>query len=88
MSDIEWTKALRRAALEGAVRVEVSWMFKPGEAAYQLRSVDAGGETIGDDRDYDILKAKMTPLERLAEASGSSKGRASLDLVAGTLEIR
>ena len=35
--------------------------------AFKLASFDAAGAVIGDDRDYDLLKAAITPLENLID---------------------
>jgi len=64
-----WIKALTFAALPGAARVEFerarSMDGQTPVVGYTLRSVNESGETIGDDRDYDLLKAAIAPLERL-----------------------
>lgn len=67
--DVSWKNALKRAALPGAARVVFEKRVNPKENAvsYTLKSFTADGAPIGDDRDYDLLKAVMTPLERLAE---------------------
>lgn len=63
-----WIAALRRAALEDAHRVEFGRETKSVmEVSYTLNSYDADGEAMGDDRDYDLLKAVFSPLERLSE---------------------
>jgi|GEM_PF-2159045 len=67
-----WIKALTRAALPGAVQVrfERRVLYEDGTPTtrYRLESLNAAGATIGDDRDYDLLKAVMMPLEALSEA--------------------
>ncbi|MEM9938619.1 MAG: hypothetical protein AAF768_07225 [Pseudomonadota bacterium] len=84
-----WTKALTFAALPGAARVRLSRSARIEDGtpttAYRLTSLDAGGETLGDDRDYDLLKAAMGPLERLAEAEPSGDFTIELDLGSGAL---
>lgn len=66
-----WREALRFAALPGAARVRFQRqnLFEDGTPTvrYSLRSETYSCEVIGDDRDYDLLKAAMTPLEKLAE---------------------
>ena len=79
-----WIKALRFAALPGAARVR----FKAGKrvedgtptVSYHLQSETDAGAVIGDARDYDLLKAAMSPLENLFEASGHTKLILELDL--------
>ena len=65
----EWEPALRRAALEGAARIRFG--RTSGEdghsVSYSMNSYDAEGGVIGDDREYELLKAVFDPLERLSE---------------------
>ncbi len=64
--DARWRAALRRAALPGAASVTFEMASPaPGEIRYDLRSNTNDGQPIGDDRDYDLLKAVMRPLENL-----------------------
>lgn len=65
-----WSEKLRRAALPGAARIVFGRTTNAGDGAvsYSMNSYDAAGEVIGDDRDYDILKAVFSPLENLSEA--------------------
>lgn len=84
-----WTKALRFAALPGAVRImfERQSVIENGTPTtrYRLRSVSETGQVIGDDRDYDLLKAVMTPLEKLAEAHTHNNLKLTFDLESGQL---
>ena len=84
MSEDDWIKALEFAALPGAVRVEFSRSVGAEDGTptvnYVLTSYDADGQKIGDDRDYDVLKAAMGPLERLSEARGEETFEVMLDL--------
>ena len=84
-----WRKALRFAALPGAVRVRFAKqrLIEDGTPTvrYFLRSETQAGEPIGDDRDYDLLKAAMTPLEQLAEHSDHEQLTVELDLLSGQL---
>ncbi len=79
-----WIKALRFAALPGAVKVrfERSEVIEDGvpTTRYKLQSKTASGDVIGDDRDYDLLKAAMRPLEALSEASNHKDLIVELDL--------
>lgn len=64
----DWIKALKRAALPESEIVSFARVFPdPATVSYRLLCTTASGEMIGDDRDYDILKAVITPLERLAD---------------------
>ncbi|MEL6414656.1 MAG: hypothetical protein AAFQ15_06920, partial [Pseudomonadota bacterium] len=67
----DWRKALRFAALPGAAHVRFQRQNLVEEntptVRYTLRSETQAGQVIGDDRDYDLLKAAMAPLEKLAE---------------------
>ena len=51
-----------------------------------LRSEMKSGEVIRDDRDYDLLKAAMTPLEKLAEHYDHEELSVELDLESDKLE--
>lgn len=88
MSDA-WIKALRFAALPGAARVtyECQSTLEEGTPTTRhiLRSFDADGQTMGDDRDYDLLKAVMMPLERLAEAEDHANLKLELSLLSEVL---
>lgn len=48
--------------------------------AHRLTSFDTDGKVIGDDRDYDLLKAVMTPLESLAEHEPGDPLEVTLDV--------
>lgn len=62
----KWRAALTRAALPGSGSVKLAYTRPgPNEVSYQLTCLSAEGQVIGDDRDYDLLKAVMTPLEIL-----------------------
>lgn len=65
----DWIAALQRAALPESEIVSFARVF-PDQAtvSYRLLCCTASGEMIGDDRDYDLLKAVITPLERLADS--------------------
>ena len=84
-----WRKALRFAALPGAahVRFERRNAVEDGTPTvrYSLRSETRDGQVIGDDRDYDLLKAAMTPLEKLAEHYDHDELMVDLDLENDTL---
>lgn len=88
MSDA-WIKALRFAALPGAALVtfERQSLTENGTPTirYRLASLTQDGHVIGDDRDYDLLKAAMSPLETLADAHKHKKLKLSLDLQSGQL---
>ena len=79
-----WIEALRFAALPGAVtvRFERSESVDDGTPTvnFKLQSTDQSGSLIGDDRDYDLLKAAISPLERLSEAEGHANLIVELDL--------
>ena len=85
----EWIKALRFAALPGAARVQFKArkLIEDGTPTlnYHLQSETHAGDVIGDDRDYDLLKAAMGPLEKLYEASGHTELILELDLKNSTL---
>ncbi|MEM7494208.1 MAG: hypothetical protein AAF296_12565, partial [Pseudomonadota bacterium] len=76
MADIEqdWERRLVFAALDAAVRVDFSWHKTADGMAYALRSYDVNDAVIGDGSDYDILKARISPLETLAEREGFADG--------------
>ncbi|MEL6724990.1 MAG: hypothetical protein AAFP81_03365 [Pseudomonadota bacterium] len=84
-----WIKALSFAALPGAakVRLERSTSVEDGTPtiSYTLRSETETGETIGDDRDYDLLKAVMRPLEQLSETEDHNDFILELDLKTSVL---
>ena len=84
-----WIKALRFAALPEAdrVRFEAHKLVEDGTPTlnYHLQSQTAAGSVIGDDRDYDLLKAAMGPLETLYEASGHTDLILELNLKTNTL---
>lgn len=63
-----WEPALRRAALPGASRIRFgrSTSADDQSVSYSMNSYDAEGQVIGDDRDYELLKAVFDPLEQLA----------------------
>ena len=79
-----WVKALRFAALPGAVKVrfERSEAIEDGTPTinFRLQSTAETGAPIGDDRDYDLLKAAISPLEKLSEAEGHANLIVELDL--------
>jgi len=84
-----WKKALRFAALPGAakVRFERRTLVEDGTPTtrYALRSETATGTVIGDDRDYDLLKAAMHPLENLSEREPQTELGVELDLQTSAL---
>ena len=84
-----WIKALRFAALPGAetVTFERTIVSEDGTPTtrYALRSFSQTGQTIGDDRDYDLLKAAMQPLERLAESEPHANLKLELVVKSGLL---
>lgn len=57
-----------------------------GSRSYRLTSFDSAGGRIGDSRDYDLLKAVMTPLERLAESIGGDT-RVVLDVTTSAVRF-
>ena len=83
MSDA-WIEALTFAALPGAafVRFERRNRIEDGTQTvnYTLQSRTESGSVIGDDRDYDLLKAAMQPLEKLSETEDHSDLILELDL--------
>ena len=84
-----WREALRFAALPGAARVRFrrQKLIEDGTPTvrYSLRSETQTGELIGDDRDYDLLKAAMTPLENLAERYDHDELMVDLNLETNSL---
>lgn len=64
-----WSEALERAALPDASRIVFGRTTDAADqsVSYSMNSYDEEGRVIGDDRDYDLLKAVFTPLERLSE---------------------
>lgn len=90
-SDADWIKALSFAALPGAARVVFSRTHGVEDGTpttrYTLRSYDGEGNVIGDDRDYDLLKAAMGPLERLSDPI-THEFEMTLDCASGTLDRR
>lgn len=82
-----WIKALQFAALPGAAKIVFERQSKIEDGTptvhYRLQSMDGAGKTIGDDRDYDLLKAVMSPLEKLAEARSEGDFHLELDLKSG-----
>lgn len=79
-----WIDALSFAALPGAafVRFERRERIEDGTPTtnYMLQSRTESGTVIGDDRDYDLLKAAMRPLETLSENEGHTDLILELDL--------
>ena len=65
-----WREKLDRAALPGATQVRFTWTRTSDGQSFALASLDDDANVIGDDRDYDLLKAVISPLEALAEAEG------------------
>lgn len=84
-----WIKALRFAALPNAAKVtfECRKVTENGTPTtrYKLASVSIEGQVIGDDRDYDLLKAALSPLEALAETCDHADLTLELDLKSGQL---
>ena len=63
-----WIAARQRAALPGAEKIIFARTFPAkNEVNYRLTCLDEAGQKIGDNRDYDLLKAVIVPLERLCE---------------------
>lgn len=79
-----WIEALTFAALSGAafVRFERREQIEDGTPTinYMLQSRTESGAVMGDDRDYDLLKAVMRPLESLSEAEDHTDLILELDL--------
>lgn len=70
MSGLEdWAGPLERAALPDASRIVFGRSTNAADqsVSYSMNSYDAEGRVIGDDRDYDLLKAVFTPLESLSD---------------------
>jgi hypothetical protein len=88
----DWTAALTFAALPGAasVRFERSTHVESGTVTtqYRLQSFTSDGDLIGDDRDYDLLKAALTPLESLSETADQEDFTVELDLRTGQITPR
>ena len=84
-----WEEALRFAALPGAAKVRLERQSFNDNGIptinYRLTSFTATGETLGDDRDYDLLKAAMSPLEKLAELHDHEDLSVKMDLETGLL---
>ena len=84
-----WIKALRFAALPGAeiVTFERTILSEDGTPTtrYALRSIAPNGQPIGDDRDYDLLKAAIQPLERLADSEPHTNLKLELAVKTGIL---
>jgi|GEM_PF-3136598 len=87
--DEKWREKLTRAALNGAVAVVFEWQRTGEGTAFALKSRDSMNQPIGDDGDYDIVKARMSPLEALAEQDGfapvGQTRSIRFDLVSGEL---
>lgn len=86
-----WRKALRFAALPGAARVQFrrQKLIEDGTPTvrYSLRSETQTGDVIGDERDYDLLKAAMVPLEQIAEHYDHDELMVFLDLETDSLTL-
>ncbi|MHA7898672.1 MAG: hypothetical protein ACX94B_02335 [Henriciella sp.] len=84
-----WIKALAFAALPGASKVRFERRFSNENGTpttnYKLTSLTANGTPMGDDRDYDLLKAALGPLESLAEHEDHKDLIIELDLENSTL---
>jgi len=76
-----WIKALRFAALPGAAKVRFEARSGDGARHYRLRSFSPAGHVMGDGRDYELLKAVMTPLEKLADSEDNEDLNLELDLI-------
>ena len=86
MQNEKWKAALKRAALPGTVKVKFTFSKPaPNEMSYRLSCYDDKGSAIGDDRDYDILKAVITPLENLCDDDPVT---ATYDLNSDDLDIQ
>jgi len=85
----DWVKALRFAALPGAVTIIYERRYAIEDDTptikHTLTSISASGGVIGDDRDYHLLKAAMTPLENLAAAQDHNDLTVQLNLETGQL---
>ena len=95
-SDIDTEKAriietLRLGAMPGAERVEYSLEIHDGGEQAALRSYGSDGKPIGDDRPYEILKARFEPLrasaKRLRESSAGT-GLGSGETFVATLDLQ
>lgn len=63
-----WIAALQRAALPDSEKIIFSRSHPaPNEVSFRLTCLNKAGQKIGDNRDYDLLKAVLMPLERLSE---------------------
>ena len=62
----ELLKYMRLGALENAVRVRYELEINNRNETARLISFDSEGEKLGDDRPYEILKARFEPLRRRA----------------------
>ncbi|MEM9571000.1 MAG: hypothetical protein AAF996_06015 [Pseudomonadota bacterium] len=86
----DWVAALRFAALPGASSVLFERHFTTEDGTpttkHRLTSFSISGAAIGDDRDYDLLKAAITPLEILAASEQTDDLRVQLDLETGQLQ--
>jgi hypothetical protein len=86
-----WIAPLKFAALPGAAMVSFSRTFttEDGTATtnYHLESRRSDGTKIGDDRDYDLLKAAIGPLEKLAETHFEGDVRVVLDISANKVTV-
>lgn len=88
MNDLNnWSEALERAALPDAARIVFGRSTNADDqsVSYSMNSYDADGEVIGDDRDYDLLKAVFTPLEKL---SNEMDGDFMLEMDLTTKQVR
>lgn len=86
----DWAAALRFAALPGAASVLFERQFSTEDGTpttkHRLTSFSISGAVIGDDRDYDLLKAAITPLEVLAAAEKDDDLKVQLNLATGRLQ--
>ena len=87
MTEERWRAALARAALPGSCRVEYRRAvgFEDGlqTTNHKLTCLDKHGVVIGDGRDYDLLKAVMTPLESLSDGETENPLLVVLNLLTG-----
>ncbi|MEM6410610.1 MAG: hypothetical protein AAF683_03645 [Pseudomonadota bacterium] len=83
----EWRDALARASMPGAVSVIYTRNMGIEDGvlttSHTLKSFAEDGAVIGDERDYDLLKAVMMPLERLSEGDGSDPLVVTLNVQSG-----
>ena len=83
-ADEAWIKALTFAALPGAVTIIFSRKHRIEDGtpttAYTLQSLSGDGSVIGDERDYDLLKAAMSPLEMLSDQEPHGDFSVELDM--------